>query len=197
MSRTSAEVLDELLAISPLGEAPTQAPDGMWATMLSPLASAISDCEATAEEFETEIDPETALALLPDYERVLGPDPCGRDSTGLSTAERQLLAYQRWRARGGQSIAYFEAVAESLGTSVTIQTFQTFVTGRSTTGQNLINTPRQFEWLVTLPQTLVTLFTTGASVTGDLLGDFEADPAVCPIQNDAPAHTLPVFSYTG
>ncbi|MGH7113988.1 MAG: putative phage tail protein, partial [Stellaceae bacterium] len=142
-----------MLTISPPGAALPDDPASMWAAMLAPLASAISDCEAAVEEFGTEIDPESAIALLPDFERVLGPDPCGRDAGALTVDERQLLAFQRWTARGGQSVAYFEGVAESVGTSATIETFQTFVTGRGTTGQNLINTPRQFEWLVTLPET--------------------------------------------
>ena len=67
--------------------------------------------------------PCTTDGLLPEWEATLGlPDPC----TGpLDTIQERVAAVcAKFTARGGQSIAYFIAIAESLGyVGVTIDEF--------------------------------------------------------------------------
>src|ERR1700754_5238937 len=99
--RTVDTVLAGLLAISPIGWAWKRTKTSMWANFLGPLAAEISRFEGMAFEQLTEVDPRAANYLLPDYERVLGPDPCGE--TAVTLADRRALAYRRWTARGGQS----------------------------------------------------------------------------------------------
>ncbi len=147
-----------------------------------------------------EIDPRSAVYLLADYQRVLGPDPYGRDaaSNDLSEQEMALLTWQRWTASGGSAAADYVALAAQMGIAISIQQFQTMKCGAAVCGAAaLINTPHQFEWLVTVPRTQVTPMICGASRCGDMLGQITPSPIVPVITGEAPAHTLPVFSYTG
>ena len=60
-----------------------------------------------------ESDPRTADELLADWERVL-PDDC-MVTLALSKTDRRAIAAQRPTEQGGQSRAYFIALAEQLG----------------------------------------------------------------------------------
>lgn len=91
-----------------------------------------------------EIDPRTANALLPDFERVLGPDPCGRDLGNQTIEQRQRRAHQRWIAKGGASIPYFVKMAASLGHTIEIEEFWPSNAGVLLAGQPLIAEGEQF-----------------------------------------------------
>ena len=195
MSRSPQDVLRELIAISPDGEALPLDGAGIWPLWLAPLASEISLCEASAEGMLVEINPGDAVILLPDYERVLGPDPFGRDPTDL--AGRQTLAFQRWTMRGGQSIAFFIGLAASLGVTITIDEAWPLECGEAECGDSLISDPEGLKWLVTLPQTQVFEPECGAIECGDDMGSFEPSFVQTLISALRPASTEPVFSYTG
>jgi uncharacterized protein YmfQ (DUF2313 family) len=198
MARSQAQVLDELLALSPPGWALSHDAGSVWASFLQPVAAEWSRVEASAEALLDEIDPRTSANCLADYQRVLGPDPYGRDAASLNLTHSQLvqLAYQRWTASGGCSIADYVALAAQMGVAITITERKLFRCGASVCGDTLACTPQQFVWLVTLPQTQVTKFRTGASRCGEPLGLITPSPVVPLLQGEAPAHTTPVFSYT-
>ena len=66
-----------------------------------------------------EINPAATFELIPEWEATLGlPDPCLPADPPTAMVQQQILT--RFLADGGQSIPYFEAVAASLGASVTI-----------------------------------------------------------------------------
>jgi uncharacterized protein YmfQ (DUF2313 family) len=199
VARSTDDVMAELLALSPPGWAINKEPDSMFAAFMRPLADAISTFEKQAYEELIEVDPRAAVALLPDFERMLGPDPYGRDLTDVTQQQRQLVAYQRLTARGGQSIAYFVGLAASLGVTISITEKRTSVCGRSRCGADrLAPSPAQFVWVVTLPSTTVTKSYCGGSRCGaSSLGTITPSPVQPAILRDAPAHTQPIFSFTG
>jgi uncharacterized protein YmfQ (DUF2313 family) len=193
--RSPAQAQAELLALSPGGWAWNPDPQGIWGTMLLPLAAEISRVEAAAEAMLPESAPLTSVNLLPDYERVLGPDPCAAAPTLL--ADRQRLAHRRWVATGGQSIAYFVGLAAAQGIAVTITEHPVFQAGASVcNGASCGASPSQFYWTVNLPLSRTVLSVcAGAACGGASCGAFEGSGLECPIGREAPAHTQVIFNY--
>ncbi|MFG1466693.1 putative phage tail protein, partial [Xanthobacter sp. DSM 24535] len=142
-----------------------------------------------------EVDPRTAVLCLEDFERVLGADPCGRDPSTMTRSARQQLAHQRWTARGGQSIAYYVALAAKRGVIITIEEAHTTQVGLLHAGDELIESPQQFIWKVILALGEWSVFRAGESQAGDRLYDFALSDIECDIRRAAPAHTEVVFSY--
>jgi uncharacterized protein YmfQ (DUF2313 family) len=194
-ARAPGQVLDELLQLLPPSEYLARTADSNFGRLLAGPAAAIADAEAQAVEFGDEVQPGSAVALLPDYQRVLGPDPCGRDLLALSAGDQQALVASRWTARGGQSPAYFVDLAASLGTTITITEGSLFTAGVSEAGDTLAVDGDQFAWQVSLPTSRVVDFIAGSAEAGDALGGFAANLCECVIRLQAPAHTTPVFDY--
>lgn len=195
MARSVSAVLVSLIRKLPTGFALGQRGQVLDA-LLAGIATLLQEAEASAERMMEEIDPRTASALLPDFERVLGPDPCGRDQGNLTIEQRRKLAHQRWTANGGQSIPYMIATARKLGVEVTIDEFWPSRAGVLRAGQRLRPEGCQFVWRVNVPG-LVTVITfrAGASVAGHRLGSFELSSIECELRRIKPAHTKIVFSY--
>jgi len=200
MSRSPAVIMSCVFMIQPSGWALPADPNSMWANFLSPMCAAWSAIEAQAAQFATEIDPRTSVLLIPEWEQLLGPDPCGRDLLATTLQAKQSLNYQRLTSRGGQSIPYFVALAASLGETATIQeaTWSRFGMMRfGATGARFAPPSNQFNWSVQLAQRVVTKFRFGASQFSDRFGSFTASMAQCPITHAAPAHTVVTFNYSG
>lgn len=163
--------------------------------ILQATASELSSAEASAAAVMKEIDPRTAVALLPDFERVLGKDACGRDRSNLTLRQRQRLAHQRWTAVGGQSIPYLMKLAKNLGFEIEIEEFWPSKAGGLRAGQRLIPEGEQFVWRVRLRLNGHENFVAGGSQAGDPLGLFIQSGVECELRRIAHSHTTPVFSY--
>ena len=179
MARTQNQVQADLFAIQPDGWALPADMDSAWGPMISPIAAEVALFERQADALAGQINPGAATALLPDYERVLGPDPCGRDQAGLSFGGRQALAFQRWTTRGGSSPAFFIGLAASVGVAITIT-------------ENAA-----FHWVVNLPMSTVIYFVSGVSQAGNALGMIVPSLVECVIRLFAPAHKVVTFNYSG
>jgi uncharacterized protein YmfQ (DUF2313 family) len=198
MARTTDQVLGEMLAIAdPL--APTSARDGFWAIHLLPHADALSSAEQLWDGMLPQVDPRLAQdpGFLPDFERVLGPDPLGRDQTALTLAARQQLAYQRWTFSGGCSPNFYIGMAAALGVAITITTFTDSKCGGSVCGDVLAPEGDALTWQVNMPASLVNEAICDVSDCGDCLGSFASDPLPALINLYAQPHTLPIFALTG
>jgi uncharacterized protein YmfQ (DUF2313 family) len=170
--------------------------DGVIDALLAAPALALSEFEASAEALMLETDPRTANLLLPDFERCLGPDPCGRDRAALTVEQRQKLAHQRWTARGGQSIPFFVSIARALGVEITIDEFWPSRAGVLRAGHRLRPEGCQFVWRVNIPGLITVInFRAGVSRAGHRLGSFELSSIECELRRLKPAHTHIVFSY--
>ena len=170
--------------------------DGVMDAVLEGPAQEIASIEQDAQDMMDEMDPRTAVQCLPDFERVLGPDPCGRDLSGLSIRQRQQLAHQRWTATGGQSIPYLVSVAAKLGFEIEIEEFWPSRAGGLRAGQRLVPEGEQFVWRVKLVLNRTINFKAGISQAGDPLGEFIEAGIECELRRIAHSHTTPVFNYT-
>ncbi|WP_018701389.1 YmfQ family protein [Amorphus coralli] len=194
MSRSVAQILSSLIGKLPIGFALGKR-GGVLDALLEGIAAPIADAEASAEALMDEVDPRAAVALLPDFERVLGPDPCGRDVGPPSLGERQRIAHQRWTATGGQSLPYLISVAARLGVTIQIDEFWPSKAGVLRAGQPLIADGEQFVWRVKLAPIGEFLFRAGAGRAGDPLGWIVISAIECELRRIAHSHTRVVFSY--
>lgn len=183
------------LGLGPPGTALPREPDSAWGRFLRPLSDEQARVEASAEALRPEVDPRRADALLPDFERVLGDDPCLGPAAELPFAIRQSLAHQRWTARGGASRAFFVGLAAALGVTITIEESVPFETGEAESGDEMVPEDGRFEWIVFLPATQLIEFESGVAESGDAMGDFVPSPLECLIRRHAPAHTTVYFRY--
>jgi len=197
MSRTPGQVQTELLTLLPDGFAwPDGNPNTYLAARLLPMANEWSLIERSMEAFEDELDPGMAQYLLPDYLRVLGPDPYGRDLLTLSSEQISLLAHQRWVDAPIICAGYFIRAAAELGITITIEEFPLPVCGEAVCGDVLMPWLQQCEFLVTLPTNNVWDAICGATVCGDTLGGFTPSEIENFITDKAPLFSRAVFSYT-
>ncbi len=178
MARALRSILQGIIRKLPNGFALTRR-GRILDTVLTAVATLLQDAETEAERLMEEIDPRTTNALLPDFERVLGPDPCGRDQAALTVDQRQKLAHQRWTAFGGQSIPYYIETAAKLGVTVTIREFWPSKAGYLRAGQRLRPEGSQFVWSIDVPSRVYTVkFRAGVSRAGHRLGTSETDGPV-------------------
>lgn len=196
-ARDVAAIYAELSALLPTGWAWSGAPDTLLERLLFGAAGELARIEAAAEAMLPQVDPRLSLELLEDYERVLGPDPCGRDlvdATG-SLDDRRRYTHQRWTALGFQTPAYFEAVAAALGVEAHVTEIDVAVLGTLECGMELGAEIDRFAWRVSLPETRVIEAECGALECGGYLGEIVPSLVECVIRRLAPAHTMPFFSY--
>lgn len=194
MMRTIATVLVSLIGKLPNGWALGHRGGGVDA-VLGAIAGPIADVEAEAAALMDETDPRSAVNLLPDFERVLGPDPCGRDLNDRTLEQRQRQAHQRWTARGGQSIPYYLGIAEGLGETVEIEEFWPTKVGVLCAGMALIPEGEQFTYRIKLALISQWLFRASQNVAGDPLGGYGVNDVECELRRLKPAHTQLVFAY--
>lgn len=195
MTRTQRDIARSLIAKLPVGWAFGKRGGGLD-TVLEGSASALVDGEAAAADVMEQVDPRNARELLVDFERVLGPDACGRDRNDLGLAERQALAHQRWTAFGGQDNPYMISTAAKLGDAIEILEYWPSKAGGMQAGDRLIADGEQFLWQVRLEvDGETTLFRAGASTAGDRLGTFTLSASECELRRIKPAHTDIVFNY--
>jgi uncharacterized protein YmfQ (DUF2313 family) len=151
---------------------------------------------SVARDLPVEALPSTATFLLPEWEASLGlPDPCaGEDPT---VALRQAHVIARLTQSLGPSIADLTAFAAALGYPVTIQEYAPARAGKLRAGQPCYGAAWAFAWLVIAPATEVFYFRAGSGRAGDPLSTFGSAVLQCEFKRIAPAHTIPMFGYTG
>lgn len=196
MTRRVEDVRAEMIALLPDGWLwPKRGADTLLAALLEPMAGELSLLEQMAAAMIDELDPRSASLCLSDYERVLGPDPCGRDPSSMPLADRRQLAHQRWTGRGGASRAYFIGLAAKRGVAITISENRVSYAGELVAGEELVEPPEQFIWTVHLAFTEESLFEAGEGQAGDRLYDLIISDIDCDIRRLRPAHTEVVFDY--
>jgi uncharacterized protein YmfQ (DUF2313 family) len=196
MSLTSAEYLEQLLALAPRGSALNGEEGSNWTALLAAFADEFARFDARVAQAHEEADPRSALETLDDWERTTGlPDECSAEVETLQ--ERRNAVVGVLRARGGQSGAYFKALAETLGYEVTITKFRPFIAGLSRCGDVLGGEPaNRYYWQVTVHGPRVTLFRTGASQAGDKLGSITyAEDLECRLSKLQPAQGELIVAY--
>ena len=150
------------------------------------------DCDLLTESY-----PGTALETLADWERICGlPDPCIRPPlTGLQ--ERRAAVLFKLASRGGQSKAYYIAVAAALGFDITITEFFAFRAGANRAGQRVNGQDWLYTWRITAINNRVWSFRAGRSTAGERLRRWGNRMLECVIEPLKPAHTILQFAYVG
>lgn len=192
---TAAEYREQLKALLPPGQAFPRDPGTTLHDLLDGMSLELARVDDRASALPQEVNPNTTLELLPDWERVAGlPDKCsGALEETLQGRRNALLA--KLTSTGGQSADYFIQLAASLGYAVTIEVFRPFRAGRSAAGDVLSNGDWAFAWRIHAPDVTVIPFRAGLSVAGERLRVWGSDTLECKIRQLAPAHTIPIFAY--
>lgn len=195
---TLASWLSSLQALLPPGAALTREPAAALTRLLAALAAQFSDAQTRVEALQQQsADPRLATTMLLDWERLLGlPDDCmaGLD---LSVEDRQRLAFARLTEQGGQSRAYFIALADAYGEpGCTIDDGFRPMTCNDDCNDALNSIADMFTWRVNIPRqaTAVSVMTCNDDCN-DSLATFALSLAECPINERKPAHTQVVFAY--
>ncbi|MES2237609.1 MAG: putative phage tail protein [Pseudomonadota bacterium] len=149
-----------------------------------------------ADQILVEADPRTANLTLADWERIYGLPTTCIAATGVaqSTAERRTALLARITMQGGQSRAYFIALAASMGYTISI-TEGYLHTTEMDSEDPVTDEQYRFIWYVNSPLNTVRELTTeddtemATAVWGNTLLE-------CTINQFKPAHTLALFSYS-
>jgi uncharacterized protein YmfQ (DUF2313 family) len=183
-----------LHALLPRGLAWPREPETVQARVVAGLSAIVAALHARAGDLsEREADPSQAFDLLPDWERAFGlPDPCVGEGQTMQDRRAALLA--RIASGGGQSRAYFIAVAAALGYDVTIEEFRPFVAG-DRAGDPCRDSSWRFTWLVRAPAATVTVFRAGQSAAGEPLRAWGNARLECVLGRLRPAHSNLLFGY--
>lgn len=185
---TQQDYEGQLLALRPPGPA--------WPTEDDHLAAAAEECARVhnrAAALVAEADPRTTTELLSDWERVAGlPDACTGPLATL--AERRAALVARLTSIGGQSRAYFIALAASLGYTITITEYRPYQVN------DHVNDPLNselwnFVWQVNAALDTVRRFNVKSGVN-EPLATWGNALLECVIRRLAPAHTKVLFAYS-
>lgn len=166
------------------------------AAELAAEGAALDAAAASGDALMDEADPRTTAALLADWERVAGlPDGCVLAS-GIAqfSAQRRAALVARITMQGGQSPAYFVALALALGYVVTVTEGHPHVTEHDSEDP-VTDELYRFIWYVNAALYAITELTTEDD-TEMATAVWGNTPLECVINRFKPAHTLALFLYT-
>ncbi|NBB51512.1 DUF2313 domain-containing protein [Rhizobium sp. CRIBSB] len=184
----------QLQALLPGGPIWTRDPAARLTAVLAALAAEFARLDQRAEQLTVELDPRTTYEMLTDWERVLGlPDGCTPVTGTIS--ERRAAVIQKLTSLGGQTPAFFVALAAALGFEVVIHEFDPDVDDYSP-GLDITGGKWRHAWrMEVLTQTDFTSFRAGVSAAGDRLVEGGALDLECVIRRAKPAHSQVLFTY--
>jgi len=192
-----AAYLAQLQALLPPGDAWPRHPDAALTQLLDALAAELTRIDARADDLLDEADPRSTAELLTDWERVTGlPDPCVGDLADQTIEGRRERVAQRLTSRGGQSRAFFIAMAEALGYApVTITEFRSF-TCNSYCDEGLDPDPWRYVWRINAPAVTIEEMSCESSCN-EAIRTWGNEVLECVINRFRPAHTHVLFGYGG
>lgn len=196
MALTAAQYLAQLQALMPQGAAWPRDPGHVQTDTLAALAEELARVSARADDLVNEADVRSADELLSDWERLLGlPDDCQADLE-LSIVDRRRIATQRLVEQGGQSAAYFIALAELLGEpGCTVTEFRP-MNCNDDCNDALYSQSDRFAWRMNIPHAAANLRLMNCNDDcNDALQMYTPNLIECPINERKPAHTNVLFSY--
>jgi uncharacterized protein YmfQ (DUF2313 family) len=186
-----------LQALLPPGAAWTRETGATLTRLLEGLAEELARIDARCADLLREADPRTTAELISEWERITGlPDPCTGPYDTLQ--ERRSAIVSQLTDAGGQSPAYFIALALTLGYTITVEDgFQPFRVGLNSVGDALNGADWAYVWRVNAPETTVRTFAVGQSTVGEQLRTWGNELLECVLTRRKPAHTHILFSYGG
>lgn len=194
--KSPADYLEQLQALLPFGPAWPHDAQVAMTRVLSAWAEEFSRVDARLASLMDEADPRTTNELLTDWERVAGlPDPCTLAIGGEQTvAQRRAALVARLTGAGGQTPAYYIALAASLGFVITITEFHAR-TVDDDFDYPMYDDAWNFAWQVNAPAETV-FERTVDDTFDDPLAWWGNGQLECVINRVKPAHTVVLFSYS-
>jgi uncharacterized protein YmfQ (DUF2313 family) len=177
----ASDYLAAIHALMPRGPSWPTDPGTTQDDVLSALVESFEASNVAAANLLTDAFPGSTVNLLPEWEATLGlPDPCAGEAPTLQERQSQVLA--RFANSGGQSKAFFIALAATLGFPVTIAQY---------TGADA------YLWQVNALASNPVYFRAGVSTPGAPLQLVaNSDVLECVFNALKPAHTTVRFVYT-
>lgn len=175
---TKDDYKTQLIALLPPGVMwPAVQTSSTFINLLDALAEELARIDARVHNLMDEVYPDTAVEMLPDWERVAGlPDKCTGELSTLQQRHSALisvLSIERSLSR-----AFYISIAARLGFVVTITELPNFV------------------WQVNaVLDTNAVYFRVNVSVTGDPLVQSLNNLLECAMNKLKPAHTSVTFNY--
>lgn len=144
MARTAADYAAATVALLPRGRAWTAGEPGTkQAALVGALAVLWADVDADAGQLLEQSLPGANADLLPEWEETLG---LTKSIDGLTTQQRAAQVLARFVGGGGQSQAYFIALAAALGFTITITTYAPFRAGVGTATSPVYTDDWAYSW---------------------------------------------------
>lgn len=196
MALTDTDYLRQLQALLPLGPAWPKDDDALLTRLLAGLSNEIARVDGRAWQIVEEADPRTVAELFSDWERVAGlPDACAVAFGGTQTAaQRRAALVGRLTTMGGQSLAYFIALAASIGYVISITEFRAH-TVEDDVNYALYDSAWNFSWQVNVALNTINEITVDMTVE-EPLAIWGNALLECVINRLKPAHTTALYSYT-
>lgn len=195
MALAADDYRQQLLALLPPGPAWDEDFEPFHGQLLGAFGDGLAGVHERADALRRELDPQRPYELLARWEGLAGlPDKCAGTLEQTLQGRRQALV-SKLLGLGGQSAAYFIAVAAALGYAVTITTYRPFRAGASVAGEALTNGAWVYAWRVNAAEVTAIPFRAGASVAGEPLKVWGNDTLECKINQLKPAHTVAQFAY--
>jgi uncharacterized protein YmfQ (DUF2313 family) len=195
MAMTGHDYLLQLQALLPRGLAWAKQQTGTLALLMLAWADEFARVDLRCDQLLNEADPRTTLELLTEWERVAGlPDPCV--TIDQSIDQRRAALVSKLTATGGQSRAYFIALAESIGyVGATIDEYAP-MTCNDNCDDWLYSEADLFCWQLNLPGSTGGLFVMDCdSDCNSALQSWGDEAIECRVNKFKPAHTNVIFAY--
>lgn len=188
--------VDQLRQLLPPGPAwdPEFAPE--IDKTLQGIAPELARIDARGDVLLTEMDPTSVREMLTDYERVMAlPDECLGESPSFDV--RRSAVVQRYSAIGGNTPAYFEALARAMGyPDAKVVEWHAPRFRRARFGRARFGTWKtQFIWTLRLGTPRAGGRRFGATLWGERFGANTNASVECIVRRWAPAHLLVIFEY--
>jgi len=169
----------QLSQLLPPGAAWTQDPESHLQRLLLALGESLARAHQRNDDLFRETDPQQAAELLDRWEAALGlPDACSVQGS-QTVVERVQLVVAKLISAGGQSRAYFTALAIALGyPAATVTEYQARRHGRARLGERYGGEDWEEAWQLNLPE--------------QQPGDTRLE---CIVSRDKPAGSIVLFNY--
>lgn len=147
--------------------------------------------QAQATALISEMFPDSAVELLPAWERICGITP----PEGATVQSRQAAVTAKLRSRPGDiKRPYFIALAAKLGYTITITPFSPFMAGVGRAGDAIYIANAIYIWEITISGTPVYYFRAGQSAAGEALCSWPIESSIEELLNDLkPADVYLIF----
>jgi uncharacterized protein YmfQ (DUF2313 family) len=191
---TAQDYLWQFLRLMPRGRIWQRGWGNVEAQDLLTLMPTWARLHARANQLLVDTFPCSTVELLPEWEASLGlPDPCTGPLETLQQRTASVCA--KFAARGGQSVAYFKALAAAHGYSIEITQYAAFRVDINAVEDPLNDEAWDYAWTVTAPTTSITYFSADLSMVEEPLEWWGNEMLECLIRAAAPAHTVVMFQY--